>query len=243
VFQIIPVRIITTFAIWIISGVYTPQDCTDNRYRTGNTIISVISALSAALCILAIIRVYSKLKHQLAGRYVIVKLAVLKLIIGITIIQRLVFSILQRTNTLKGATYVSLMDWEVGIPNFMVSCEMAIITLLFVFPYSWTPYNEKNIGSHYRSNKWNFLAAFIHVWNLTDIIVGCFDVFRLGSKMRGSTGNNISTTVNPGMAQVQQEQAVQAQPARPKYDEEAAYYEDEDDGRRHHQRHHRKDRY
>jgi Organic solute transporter Ostalpha len=129
---------------------------------------------------LAILRVHRKLKSQLAGMSVMAKLLVLKGIVGVIVLQRLIFSILTRTNTLKASRHVAQADLEIGVPNLLICCEAFLFSLMFLITYRTSPYTAKNVGAAY-SNKWSFGAALFHVWNLVDVLGGCLDVFKMRS--------------------------------------------------------------
>jgi Organic solute transporter Ostalpha len=196
VFQILPVRVVTTLVIWIITATFCH---TEKRFTRAITIINVINGISAALCILSIIQVYKRLRTHLAGHQIVFKLGVLKTIVGLEFIQRAVFSGLNTNNDLKGTTHVSSMDWQYGIPNFITVCEMFIFALLFIAPYSWTPYTRKPAG---QAQKLPFFLALLQVWNVIDIFAGVLEIFKLGSRARDVRAGSYSAA-GPGMQQVQ----------------------------------------
>jgi hypothetical protein len=133
---------------------------------------------------MAIIGVYKRLKTDLAGHYIVLKLVVLKTVVGLQFLQRAIFSGLNGHNVIKSSTYISSMDWTYGIPNFITVCEMFIFSFLFIYPYSWRPFTNKSRPSGQPLERWSFVAAFIHVWNVSDILGGVLDIFKPGSRSR-----------------------------------------------------------
>jgi hypothetical protein len=230
VFQVIPVRIITTIATWIISGVWCH---TSKRFRTFTTIITVVNTISIVLCVMSILKVYGKLKLLLAGKHMMFKLVTLKLIVGIIVLQRLVFSILQRTSVFKATDHMTIDDWEIGLLNFLINIEMAIFSFAFIPAYTWTPYTERSIGSTYRSSKWSYVQALLNCLNLFDIIAGCFEIL----KSRGGRSLPLQSYTQGDIRQpaVQQQQV-------PKYENERDEEEGYEYDSRRNRRHHRHDR-
>ncbi|KAF2665005.1 hypothetical protein BT63DRAFT_82552 [Microthyrium microscopicum] len=175
VLQIIPERIITTIASWIIAGTFCR---TDKKFTTAFTVINVINGISTAVCAISILRVYKQTKAQLTGNKFVSKLVVLKTAVILQFIQRIVFSILIKTNALKATSTMSAADAKIGIPNILISGEMFIYCFLFIGPYSWTPYTRKNAPSGVPYKKMSFARAVLTAWNLSDIVLGIFDVFK-----------------------------------------------------------------
>jgi hypothetical protein len=133
---------------------------------------------------MAILGVYKRLKADLLGHHIVYKLAVVKIVVALQFLQRSIFSGLNGHNVIKPSTYISTMDWTYGIPNFITVCEMFIFSFLFLHPYSWKPFTNKNKQSGQPLERWSFVKALINVWNVSDILGGILDIFKYISGQR-----------------------------------------------------------
>jgi len=100
--------------------------------------LTIIRAISAAVAILAIIGFVKKSHSRIPSQRIWAKLIAFKLIVGLDFVQTLAFSIagaqFQPSNTL------SYLDVAVAIPAILFCLEMAIISFVFHFVYSYRPY-------------------------------------------------------------------------------------------------------
>jgi len=185
VFQILPIRIITTIATWIIVATYCP---TAHKKRTATLIINIVNSVSTVFCVMAILRSYGRLKGYLQGHHIVFKLVTLKLVIGLELLQRAVFSGLTQHGVLKQATHISYMDWTVGIPQFLTVCEMFLFSWSFIFAYTWKPYK---LGNDLAVEKHSFFKGVFDAWNITDILYGALYTLKLRSLVNQTKGESL----------------------------------------------------
>jgi hypothetical protein len=173
---------------------------TEHKKRTATLIINIINSISTVLCVLAILRSYKLLKEYLKDHAIIFKLVTLKIIVGIELLQRAIFSGLTQHGVLKQSTYVSYMDWTVGIPQFLTVCEMFLFCWAFIFAYSWKPYK---LGNNLSIEKHSFFKGLFDAWNITDLLHGAYYTLKLRSII--SRGKQESTPPYEGQAEYPKE--------------------------------------
>jgi hypothetical protein len=139
---------------------------------------------------MAILRTYGRLKEHLQGHRILSKLITLKVLVALELIQRTVFSALTQHNVLKQSTYISYMDWTVGIPQFLTVCEMFLFCWSFIYAYTWKPYR---LGNALSVEKHSFGRGIFESWNIIDIIYGMFFTLKLRSIVKESQSESLPT--------------------------------------------------
>ena len=132
-----------------------------------------------AFAILAIIKVYKRFKPEYKTHRVLAKLVCLKVLIGLLLIQRFVFSILSNRTSINGGKYISHFDLVTGIPNVLISVEMFIGVFGFIYSYTWRPFKVvSNSGTR------GYFRGVVDVWNISDILGGILYALTLRSRVK-----------------------------------------------------------
>ncbi|MCJ1400456.1 hypothetical protein MMC11_003661 [Xylographa trunciseda] len=100
--------------------------------------LTIIRAISAAVAIAAIIRFVNISHSRIPSQRIWAKLIAFKLIVGLDFIQTLAFSIAGAQ--FQPSSTLSYLDVVVAIPAILFCLEMAIISFVFHFVYSYRPY-------------------------------------------------------------------------------------------------------
>jgi hypothetical protein len=190
VFILLPGRLFTTIITWIVVARVCP---TSQHQRTALVILNVFNGIQTAVCVLAILRTYKRLKSYLVGHRLVAKLAALKIIVMIQLVQRAVFSGLAKHSILKGNAQVSYRDLSIGVPNFMTVCEVFIVALFFGIPYSWVRYKTGNEGA-VQVGKMSSAGAIADVLNVSDIVRGVFETLKLRSIANGKSEKKLPSS-------------------------------------------------
>jgi hypothetical protein len=178
-FQIIPVRLITLIATLGISGSECKLLKADSK---GHTIISAIQTFSTIICFISILRTHKFLKASIdiksENRKPMAKLLALKILVGLDVLQSLIFSILLSTSAIKPTTTLSLPDLVIGVPGLMVCIECVIFSLLFLWAYAPTPYKVREYESEQGTytGSLSFIAALVDVLDVRDVLGGIFNM-------------------------------------------------------------------
>ena len=188
VLQILVVRLITLIATLVISG----GECKLLGSRSkAQTVINVIQILSTVLCLLAILKVYKTLKPSLANFRPIAKLISLKLIVGIDVLQSLIFSALSNSGDIKPTTFLNLPDLLIGTPGLMLCIECALFSVLFWWSFTSRPYSASTYQSREDSSpRLGVFSALIKVLNISDIIAGLVYCLNARPGVQSDEGDN-----------------------------------------------------
>lgn len=147
------------------------------KRRTGSVVIQVIQGVSTSLVIYAVITFEKRMRSQLQRHRALLKLVSFKLIVGIEAAQDIIFSSLGDTGIYfpKPPYRVSWADFTVGIPEFILVFEMAIVAFVFLWSFTFEPYRADVLkGEKVKATSWK---AFVSTLNLSDLWKGMIYMF------------------------------------------------------------------
>jgi len=177
VLQILVVRTITMVVQLATFG----SECKLLEHKSkAQTIINVINILSTLLCLMGILRTHKALKPALSGRKVMLKLVCLKVIVGLDVLQSLIFGILANDGDIKPTAKLTLPDLLIGTQDLMLCIECFLISIVFIFAYTSKPYSAGSFegnaaeSQNGKTQKRNFFVALFDCLNILDIIAGIF---------------------------------------------------------------------
>ncbi|RMZ91862.1 hypothetical protein DV736_g889, partial [Chaetothyriales sp. CBS 134916] len=142
VMQVIPIRIITTVAAWIL----TAATCTNSAAnKHGHTIIDVINGASATFALLSLVRFLFMFKHQLQQQdpRIMLRMIAFKIVIALQFVQQIITSILSSTNVLKPTRTESYDDLHLGLSPFLTAMEVAVICILLLIAFWPTEFRSR----------------------------------------------------------------------------------------------------
>ncbi|KAI1336473.1 organic solute transporter Ostalpha-domain-containing protein [Xylariaceae sp. FL0016] len=104
--------------------------------------LKAVEMVSIITSVVTVMRTYAGLRIELKQHRSLSKLFAFKALIGLQVLQSLVFVILQSLNPspLDPSAYLSDLDIEVGIPLLIVAIELVFFSIFFHYAYSVTPY-------------------------------------------------------------------------------------------------------
>lgn len=183
------------------------------RYSSGTDLIqvTVITLLSTIIAIMSILKFYKALKPRINHRKPLSKLVAFKGIVFLNFIQNVscpklttemslthtqaIFSFLQSSNDLKPTKHYTFHDLSVGIPNLLLSLEMVIFSILFLYIYRTGEYCFKKGAAAVPLGHGGYqggllgLRAYGDALNITDVLRGIASV-PVAFSSRESGGNN-----------------------------------------------------
>ncbi|KAJ5190997.1 uncharacterized protein N7498_009982 [Penicillium cinerascens] len=139
IFQYPVVAILVAIATDITqgAGIY----CLDsNKPHFAHIWLTVVSSLSVSAAVMSVLNFYKALSTHLKGHQPLAKLLAFKLIVGLSFVERIIFTILRSTNTLKPTSTLSYGDTNIGIPNLLICLQMVLFALFFPYAYRVSPY-------------------------------------------------------------------------------------------------------
>lgn len=190
-FQITLTRIATVVAQEVLYGITCPLSPVR---RQGSMIIQIIQGISTTITIYGVIIFERRLKDQLHHHRAMLKLASFKLIVGVEAMQDILFSALGDSGVYfpKPPYHVSWADFSVGIPQFILMIELAIVAFVFLWSFTFEPYRDMV----YRGEKVNVSSwkAFLNVFDVWDIWKGfayMFTCFTSSTFMEGPVDGRV----------------------------------------------------
>ncbi|TVY40956.1 Transmembrane protein [Lachnellula occidentalis] len=129
-----------------------------------------------SLAILSVLKFYKVTKDVTKPRKPLSKLLAFKAIIGLSFLQNLVFSFLQ--SSMKPTDHYTYNDLTIGLPNLLLSVEMIVFALAFLYVFRAHEYYSNKVSSvvplGHGGYQGGFLGikAIIQAFSLIDIIKG-----------------------------------------------------------------------
>lgn len=196
VFQILPAKLAINVATWILSASMCPLKYAGSKV---STLVSVIQSLVTIACIMALLGFYRRLKKEMDGHRALRKVVVFKGAVGIVLLQTPIFSALAEHQVFRGTQYISIVDFTIGTPSFLVCVEMFVVTLLFLWSFSASEY--RRLARTQNLTREGIGKALFDVVDVRDILRGCWYMCRilLGGKL-GHALNAPSQPMNGGLA-------------------------------------------
>lgn len=143
------------------------------KYQLGkiSLAITVIESVSTSICITSVITFAMRVAADLKGTGTRGKLISFKGIVGVTLTQTPIFIGVTSYGVFHRTKHVSIFDFTVGTPAFITCCEMLLISVVFLWTFSATPY--LNLMSSMPRRR-SLGGAFLEVLDIRDILKGCW---------------------------------------------------------------------
>ncbi|KAJ6005225.1 hypothetical protein N7451_003169 [Penicillium sp. IBT 35674x] len=148
IFQYPIVALLTSLATDFtqVAGVY----CLDsNKVYFAHLWLTIITSVSIVFAVMSVLSFYRTLKSHLASHRPLSKLLAFKLIVGLTFLERIIFTILHSTNVLKSTSTLSYADVNIGIPNLVICLQMVPFSIFFHYAYNVGPYILTHASQRY----------------------------------------------------------------------------------------------
>ncbi|KAL8828689.1 MAG: hypothetical protein Q9170_006492 [Blastenia crenularia] len=193
IFQILIGRLATLIASEILTATECPiSDKLEHR----RTIVNVIGTAVTVIALVAILRYYARLKEELRPRGAVHQLLAYKGLIFLALVPNTIIQALVSFTVIVPSTYISYLDWQIGIPALITCSLMFAFSPLFWGTFSASPYRSAAKQGQRRDS---FGSGLLLVINLLDILKGVGLMFRLRSganydKLRHESMNLDSVT-------------------------------------------------
>ncbi|CAG7563483.1 unnamed protein product [Fusarium equiseti] len=139
IFQMPIVAIVVAIATDITeaAGVFCAES---NSREFANIYLRVIMTISLIVSIASILQMYMLLKKDLAHHNPMLKLTAFKIVVGLTLLQEIIFWILEDQGVLETTDQLTYADVHIGIPNLVTCCLMVPLSFFFMYAYPWKVY-------------------------------------------------------------------------------------------------------
>ena len=166
--QVLPVKIVVNLLDWILSARMCPL-----KYQLSKIswAITIVESVSTTIYITSVITFARRVAADLKGTKTRAKFISFGGIVGVTLTQTPVFIGVASYGAFYRTTHVSEFDFTVGTPAFMTCCEMFIISIVFLWTFTSTPYlNFMSSMPRRRSVD----GALLEALSIGDILKGCW---------------------------------------------------------------------
>ncbi|KAL4890094.1 organic solute transporter Ostalpha-domain-containing protein [Aspergillus ambiguus] len=154
--------------------------------------VLVIECIAVSIAMYCLIQFYVQIKDDIAQYRPFLKILSIKLVIFLSFWQSSLISFLQSSGAIKATKKINSSDLRVGLPNLLISIEMAIFAVLHLWAFAWKPYSlekggflENNKGT-YQGGRFGF-KALLDALNPVDLVKAIGRSFRwlfVGRKKR-----------------------------------------------------------
>ncbi|PMD33849.1 DUF300-domain-containing protein [Hyaloscypha variabilis F] len=188
-----PVVMLILLVVTEITQAIGTYCATSNKLYFAHIWVTIITLISTAVAIMSIIRFYKAQKPVISGRKPLPKLIAFKGIVFLNFIQNAIFSFLTSSNDLKPTTKLTFKDLSIGIPNLILSLEMVIFSLLFLYVYRTKEYYFKHGATAVPLGHGGYqggllgIRAYGEALNIFDILLGVISVPRAFAEKRNAS--------------------------------------------------------
>ncbi|RAH43430.1 OSTA/TMEM184 family protein [Aspergillus brunneoviolaceus CBS 621.78] len=141
--------------------------------------ILALDCTAVGIAMFCLVQFYLQIKEVIDQHSPFLKLLCIKLVIFLSFWQSSLVSLLSSSGVIQASPKVQSPDITVGLPNLLISIEMALFAVLHMFAYPWEPYLPSNIGevtdlygngsAVVQGGRWG-LAALLDAWNPRDLL-------------------------------------------------------------------------
>ncbi|BDD62117.1 hypothetical protein MAP00_007108 [Monascus purpureus] len=102
--------------------------------------VMCIEAACVTIAMYCLIQFYIQIKDDISQYSPFMKILSIKLVIFLSFWQTTLISFLVSSGAIKATKTVGTTDLKVGIPNLLITIEMALFSFLHLFAFAWKPY-------------------------------------------------------------------------------------------------------
>ncbi|KAJ9607998.1 hypothetical protein H2200_008077 [Cladophialophora chaetospira] len=140
VFQVIIVAFGVSVATDITQAI-NKYCLTSSKIHFAHIWLTTIRSISISIAVLSCIKFYGALKKDLKHHKPLAKFLSFKLIVGLSFIQSIIFTILRSTHTLKESSTLTYADVNFGIDTMTTCIIMVPFSIFFHYSYNVAPYD------------------------------------------------------------------------------------------------------
>ncbi|KAH8430487.1 uncharacterized protein LDX57_008149 [Aspergillus melleus] len=106
--------------------------------------VMAVECIAVSIAMYCLIQFYIQVKDDISQHRPFLKILSIKLVIFLSFWQGIMISFLFSAGAIKATKKLHASDLKVGLPNFLVSMEMAIFAVLHLWSFAWQPYSLQN---------------------------------------------------------------------------------------------------
>jgi hypothetical protein len=152
--------------------------------------ITILGGFLEGAALFSVLRFYKIMKPKLTSQGVMLKLVAFKGIVFLSFVQnvsglpislvrmltvlvQVVLGILVSSHVIKPTKYMSYHDISIGLPNFILACELPFFAAMIMVAYSIKPYTSLKMGRTYQGGPGG-IKAIVAALNYSDILSSFF---------------------------------------------------------------------
>ncbi|KAF4331958.1 organic solute transporter Ostalpha [Fusarium beomiforme] len=121
--------------------------------------LQVITSLSTSVAVNAILQFYMNMKRYMTEHRPLLKLAAFKLIVGVVLLEKILFLILTGTKVLRPSDSMTYIDVMMGLPTMVICVQMVPLSLLVLYAYPTKPYEITNSVRPFQTQEYQTLES------------------------------------------------------------------------------------
>ncbi|KAG2412793.1 hypothetical protein HFD88_010350 [Aspergillus terreus] len=124
--------------------------------------VLIVECIAVSIAMYCLIQFYVQIKDDISQYQPFLKILSIKLVIFLSFWQSSLISFLHSSGAIKATKKLGAPDLRVGLPNLLISIEMAIFAVLHLWAFSWKPYALEKGGFlesgkvTYQGGRWGF---------------------------------------------------------------------------------------
>ncbi|OJJ83531.1 OSTA/TMEM184 family protein [Aspergillus glaucus CBS 516.65] len=121
--------------------------------------LQVITSLSTSVAVNAILQFYINMKEYMTEHRPLLKLMAFKLIVGVILLEKILFLILTGTKVLKPSASMTYIDVMMGLPTMVICVQMVPLSFLVLYAYRTKPYEISNSARTLRPQEYQVVES------------------------------------------------------------------------------------
>ncbi|KAJ5399930.1 hypothetical protein N7465_010419 [Penicillium sp. CMV-2018d] len=121
--------------------------------------LTIGTSLSTSIAVNAIIQFYVNMKGYMKEHHPLTKLLAFKLIVGLVILEKILFLILEGTDVLQESGTLTYVDVMMGLPEMIICVQMVPLSLLVLYAYPTKPYEIPQTSLPLRPQEYQALGS------------------------------------------------------------------------------------
>ncbi|THC95728.1 hypothetical protein EYZ11_004806 [Aspergillus tanneri] len=106
--------------------------------------VLAIECVAVTIAMYCLVQFYIQVKEDIGQHQPFLKILSIKLVIFLSFWQSSLISFLYSSGAIKATKKTQASDLKVGLPNLLISIEMAMFAVLHLWAFAWQPYSLKN---------------------------------------------------------------------------------------------------
>ncbi|KAI9924484.1 hypothetical protein MW887_007111 [Aspergillus wentii] len=109
--------------------------------------VVAVECVAVSIAMYCLIQFYVQVRDDISEYRPFLKILAIKLVIFLSFWQSIVITLLYSAGVIKATKKIAALDFKVGLPNLLISIEMALFAILHIWAFSWKPYSVGRVAT------------------------------------------------------------------------------------------------